>query len=329
MADEKIAIIGGAGFVGSSLVKQLKASNITFSIFDKNIVEPEINFLDVTKPETLTSLQGFSQIINLAAEHRDDVKPKSKYYDVNVQGAQNVVDIAKKYSISKIIFTSSVAVYGFAPNDTNEDGEINYFNEYGRTKYLAEKIYREWQLEDPQARTLVILRPTVIFGEGNRGNVYNLLSQIHRKKFIMLGNGENKKSMAYIENVSSCILYYSKISSGFHLCNYIDKPDLSMNQLVSFTRSVLFKKDNVGIRLPSSAGLVAGYLMDFIAIIMRRNFNISSVRVKKFIGITQFSSSKLSETSFAPPYSLKEGLSRTLTYEFLEDNSKQKTFDTE
>ena len=48
-------------------------------------------------------------------------------------------------------------------------GESNYFNDYGRTKYLAEQVYKAWQAEDPESRTLVIVRPTVIFGEGNRG----------------------------------------------------------------------------------------------------------------------------------------------------------------
>ena len=76
----------------------------------------------------------------------------------------------KRYQ-NKIIFTSSVAIYGFAPANTGEDGKPDYFNDYGRTKYLAEQVYKKWQAEDPENRTLVIVRPTVIFGEGNRGNV--------------------------------------------------------------------------------------------------------------------------------------------------------------
>ena len=78
--------------------------------------------------------------------------------------------------VKNLIFTSSVAIYGFAPADTDESGEPNYFNDYGRTKYMAEQIYKEWQLEDPDNRTLVIVRPTVIFGEGNRGNVFLIFS---------------------------------------------------------------------------------------------------------------------------------------------------------
>ena len=49
--------------------------------------------------------------------------------------------------------------------------------------------------------SLIIVRPTVIFGEGNRGNVYNLFKQIASNKFLMVGDGNNKKSLAYIGNV--------------------------------------------------------------------------------------------------------------------------------
>jgi GlcNAc-P-P-Und epimerase len=84
-------------------------------------------------------------LINLAAEHRDDVRPKSLYDEVNVDGARNLCQVAREKGIQHIIFTSSVAVYGFAPAGTDESGEINYFNDYGRTKWLAEGVFKEWQ----------------------------------------------------------------------------------------------------------------------------------------------------------------------------------------
>jgi nucleoside-diphosphate-sugar epimerase len=64
------------------------------------------------------------------------------YDDVNVTGAENVCNACTKLGIKKIIFTSSVAVYGFAPVGTDETGLINYFNDYGRTEWLAEEKYR-------------------------------------------------------------------------------------------------------------------------------------------------------------------------------------------
>ena len=129
-------------------------------------------------------------IYNLAAEHKDDVRPISLYDDVNVQGARNVCEAAAKLGITEIIFTSSVAIYGFSPHELDEQASIGYINDYGRTKYEAEQVYLEWVQAD-SSRRLRILRPTAVFGEGNRGNVYNLIRQLGKKHFVMVGAGEN------------------------------------------------------------------------------------------------------------------------------------------
>ena len=70
---------------------------------------------------------------------------------------------------------------------------------------MAEKVIKEWYENEPDNKSVTILRLTVIFGERNRGNVYNLLKQISSGKFIMIGKGENKKSMAYVGNIAALI----------------------------------------------------------------------------------------------------------------------------
>jgi nucleoside-diphosphate-sugar epimerase len=325
-----IFIIGGAGFLGTRLNsrfdkkgQKIVRGDIALESHQENILR-----LDLESPESLEQIRATSAIINLAAVHRDDIRPLSRYDDVNVQGSVNVCKVARKHGINKIVFTSSVAIYGFAPADTDESGEPNYFNDYGRTKYLAEQVYKEWQAEDPENRTLVIVRPTVIFGEGNRGNVYNLLKQIASRKFVMFGNGKNRKSMAYVENVAAFLEYSLSFKPGLHIYNYIDKPDFDMNTLVSEARKTLFGKNNVGLRLPAFLGMAIGYFADVVAKVTGKTLPVSSIRVKKFMGTTQFSSS-VSETGFVPPVNLEEGLARTLRYEFLEDNSDKRTFETE
>ncbi len=326
----EIAILGGAGFVGSRLTARFRKRNIFSNKYDVDLSNHEDKsiYLDVEDVDSLDKLAGVSTIINLAAVHRDDVRPLSRYDDVNVLGAKNVCESARKHGVQKIIFTSSVAIYGFAPADTDESGGANYFNDYGRTKYLAEQVYKAWQLEDPKGRTLVIVRPTVIFGEGNRGNVYNLLRLIASRKFLMFGDGTNKKSMAYVENVVAFIEFSLSFEPGLHVYNYIDKPDLDMNTLISETRHTLFGENNVGLRLPGFLGISIGYFADMVAKIINRPLPVSSIRVKKFMGTTQFRSS-VATTDFNAPVSLKDGLARTLRYEFIEDNSNNRTYDTE
>ena len=318
-----IHIIGGAGFVGTRLAQVLDAQSTAFKIFDKALVSE--GYCDVTRPDSLAALPPANIVINLAAEHRDDVTPRSLYDDVNVEGARNVCDYCRRSKTQQIIFTSSVAVYGFAPEGTDERGAFNPFNDYGRTKMEAEAVYREWLAEDPEYRSLVIVRPTVIFGEQNRGNVYNLLRQIASGRFIMFGPGMNRKSMAYVQNIAEFLAFSARFGPGEHLYNYVDKPDLDMNALVGRCRSVLFGKEGVGLRMPGWLGILAGYGCDALSTITGKKLPISSIRVRKFLGTTAFNTS-VTNSGFTPSCDIEEGIDRTLQHEFLEDHTDDRLF---
>ena len=304
------AVIGGEGFIGSYLARVLRRQGMSFRTYD---IDPQENAfkLDVRSCSDVDLPSDITRIVNLAAVHRDDVQPTSLYQAVNVDGARQVCDLARKNGICQIVFTSSVAVFGFAAPNTDEDGVHEYFNEYGRSKHLAEQVYLSWQMEDPENRSLVIVRPTVVFGPGNRGNVYNLLRQIASKKFVMLGSGRNIKSMAYVENLVSFIVHTFTFGPGVHVYNYIDKPDLTMNELVLVAKDTLFNKPSIGIRLPASFGLFVGHCFDAAARIIGRPLPISRIRVKKFMATTQFNSAAI-EAGFKAPYTLAEGLEKTL-----------------
>lgn len=347
-----ITIIGGSGFVGTRLTKRLLAAGHTVKIADKrkSVTYPELwvrcdirNAGSETKefPESLTDkasapgkaeeaakampmqslldvLKGSDVVINLAAEHRDDVTPKSLYDDVNVLGSENVCNACTELGIKKIIFTSSVAVYGFAPIGTDETGEINYFNDYGRTKYLAEGKYREWLQKDAN-NAAVIIRSTVIFGEQNRGNVYNLLNQIASGRFPMVGKGTNRKSMNYVENVVAFIEYELSHDTvgGEYLYNYCDEPAYDMNNLVLDVYKFLGKPKSKLFHFPYWLAYCGGLCFDLLAFITRKKFAISSIRVKKFCQNTYFVASNIKKIGFVAPVKLEEGLKSTIEYEFV------------
>lgn len=325
-----INIVGGAGFIGTQLSRLMFLDGIiNFRIVDKNISSC---FPDKAVVADICSLKDLREtlvdnsiLINLAAEHRDDVFPKSLYQEVNVGGAINICTVAREKNINKIIFTSSVAVYGFAPIGTSESGTIAPFNEYGRTKWEAEQIYKKWQEEDPLNRTLVIIRPTVVFGEGNRGNVFNLLKQIASGKFIMVGNGLNRKSLAYVNNVAAFLKFSLNFAPGVYIYNYIDKPDFTMNMLISLVNKLLGRSVKIRIRLPVYIGLFIGYSFDLFSKIFGINFTISSIRVKKFCANSIYVSS-IESTGFVPPVPLLEGVANTVRYEFIEDHSLNQVF---
>jgi len=313
-------LIGGAGFVGSRLESEL--SNCI--VLDKQLEGG--SFTDITLPRTLISKLNLSDsIILLAAEHRDDVSPVSKYYETNVQGTQNVLDAMDRVGCKQLIFTSSVAVYGLNKVNPDENHPVDPFNHYGKSKWEAEQVIKAWYDKNPEGKSVTIIRPTVIFGEKNRGNVYNLLRQIASGKFLMIGKGQNKKSMAYVQNVADFLAYSTSFGSGEHLYNYVDEPDLDMNKLVALTKFTLFGKKNIGLRLPGWLGAFIGHTFDVASAITGKKFPVSSIRVKKFMANTSFTSTAAS-SGFVPTYSLEAAINRTLRHEFLEDHSDDAVF---
>lgn len=313
----KIQIIGGSGFVGSRLINELNEKNC--ENFDKNQSPFYSNITsigDIRKMDTICLNKASNIVVLLAAEHRDDVTPDSLYYDVNVKGTKNVLKKMDEMGIKHIIFTSSVAIYGLNKINPDESFKPDPFNHYGKSKWEAELVIKDWFEKDPANKSVTILRPTVIFGERNRGNVYNLLKQISSGKFMMIGKGKNKKSMAYVGNIVALIK--SRIETceeGYHVFNYADNPDFSMNELTQYIE----KKMNIILpkqKIPYWLGMLGGYGFDLLSIISRKKKSISSVRVKKFCATTQFDAAKVKEV-FNPPFSLQEGLDKTLEHEFV------------
>ncbi len=316
----RILVTGGSGFIGNRLVDELLREGYQVTIFDKKVSSkyPDITVVgDVRdKDAVIKAAAGKNVIYHLAAEHADNVQPVSLYYDVNVQGAKNIVDAAKAADVNKIIFTSTTAVYPLNAHMPDESSGTAPFNKYGESKYAAEQVFTEWTFEDSK-RSLVIVRPCVIFGETNRGNVYNLLRQLYKNRFIMIGHGRNKKSIGYVGNISAFLKFCLDFPAGSHLFNYADKPDLATGELVCIARETLGRNGNQKLRIPYSLALFTAHLLDITAHISSRKFPISAVRIKKFCADTSVSAEKLSKTGFKPPYSLKKALQGTIRAEFL------------
>ena len=326
----KITVIGGSGFVGTNLCRQLSLKQQDFEIIDlkmSNQFPEKCKIADVRDAESLRNTITGDVVVNLAAVHRDDIRDKTEYQCTNVGGAENVALVCEEKGIDKIVFTSTVAVYGFAEPGTDESGAISPFNEYGRTKFEAEEKLRKWHAKGENS--LIIVRPTVIFGEGNRGNVFNLLNQIASGKFLMVGKGENKKSMAYIGNIVAFLETCITTEQRYGVYNYVDTPDLTMNELVSQVRAKLKGTTGVGPRLPYWLGIILGYTADLVAKVTGKSLPVSSIRVKKFASSTEFKSTKAQLDNFCAPFNLGDGLQRTLDSEFTSPDPNREIFFTE
>lgn len=320
----KILVTGGSGFIGTRLVSELLTKGHEVHILDKvqSTSYPELCLIgDIRDPQAVDSaVKGVDMVYHLAAEHRDDVRPISLYYDVNVEGTRKLAEACAANGVSRIVFTSSVAVYGLNAGTPSEKSPANPFNDYGRSKLQGEDVLRQWAGQNPGV-SLTIVRPTVVFGEGNRGNVFNLVNQIVSGRFMMVGDGTNRKSMAYVGNVAAFLMHCGEAGQpGVRVINYADKPDLTMNDLVGKVRTYLGKSPTPSVRIPYGIGMAGGTCFDMLASLTGKNFPVSRVRVEKFCADTTIAVDELRHSEFPPPYTLNEGMERFLAHEF---NSSQ------
>lgn len=314
----KILITGGSGFIGTRLIDELIKEDHEIIIYDKVVSKkyPELSITaDVRDKESLIkATKGIDVVYNLAAEHADNVTPLSLYADVNIEGARNIVEAAKANNISRIIFTSSVAIYGLNRGTPDESMEAKPFNEYGRTKFEAEKLFLSWQKEN-EKNNLQIVRPAVVFGENNRGNVYNLINQIVSGKFAMIGDGLNKKSMGYVGNIAFFLSSLKNADKKIDIFNFAGDNDLSTKEILNIVKSEL----NIEKKFPTipySIGILGGYILDILSKITGKKFPVSVVRVQKFTAETTVSTKHLFNSKFKEKYTLEEGLRNMIKYEF-------------
>lgn len=316
---KNVLVTGGSGFLGRHVVDELLRAGHEVRIFDRapNPAHPELCFDgDICEPQDCRkALIGMDVIMHLAALYRDDVRPRSLYYKVNVDGTGTLLDAASAAGIERFIFASSFSVYGLDNVAGGEDSQLAPVNDYGHSKLAAEKLVTDWVAADP-ARSAAIVRPSVIFGPGNRGNVFVLLQQIASKRFVLLGSGANPKSMSYVGNVAAFFSWLvERRAAALEIYNYADKPDMTVREIVRLAAGTLGTAAP-RIPMPKAAILALGLFGSLIENILRRPFTINLERVSKFVANTSLPVERLSKSGFVAPFDVREKFIETADIEF-------------
>jgi len=313
----KILITGNTGFVGKFLTKSLVDKGHQVIGLDVSIPEKKNDgfvlgsVLDIKS--IMEAAKGADAIIHLAAKHHDFGISREEFFEVNVQGTQNLLDCASRLGIKKFIFYSTVAVYGNHKAYTNEDTTPEPESDYGESKLAAEKRVNKWVAED-KAREVIIIRPTVVFGPQNYANMYNLINSIYKKRFIFVGKGENIKSVAYVENLVEATTFLLEGSkAGLQVYSYSDYPQMSSGEIVETIAENLPGK-MPQIKLPLRPTLALASVFDLLAKLTGYNFPITANRIKKFNTATHHKAEKIKEAGFRASVELKVGLKRMVDW---------------
>ena len=315
----KLFITGSQGFIGKLLVRSLLDNGHEIIGLDllKNSIDHEryINIQGNIMDSSLLSKAMSSDIdclIHLAAEHKDFGISEAKYFSINEQGTMNLLKCADNHEINNFIFFSSVAIYGQI-NTATESTPPSPSTPYGKSKLAAEMAIKSWVDDDPN-RSARIIRPTVVFGPNNFANIFRLISRVCDEKFLWVGNGENVKSIAYVENVVAATLFLlDSLKPGFEIYNYSDQPPISIKELVNIVAiSASVKVPN--FRIPKIIAFSIAGLIDTFGKIFRLNFSFSKERFKKFSTNSSYPSNKIRAVGYRQEISLSEGIKKTVEW---------------
>lgn len=225
----KTLVTGSPGWLGTRLVQVLVRGDPEIGTFehyperqvrclvlpgiDVSVLEAmsvEIVFGDIRKPETLSkAVNGIDTIFHCAGViHPKRVKD---FYDINTIGTKNLLAAAKEAGVRRFIYVSSNSVAGVNTHRSKLMTEVDSprpYKHYGKSKLLAEKAV----LEACKSGALesVVIRPCWYYGPGQPERQTQLFRMIKYGKVPLFGNGENLRSMSYIDNAIMGLLLAEK-----------------------------------------------------------------------------------------------------------------------
>lgn len=316
---KSIIIFGGSGFVGSHLINMLE--NCYDTIYVADIKEPgwhhsgiiknkdRMTFVkcDVRKPISKELFNNNVEcIVNLAAVHTSPGHPSHEYFETNILGATNICNFAESQGINKIIFTSSISVYGPGEDEKTEESIPMPSIPYGSSKTIAEFIHREWYNRNPE-RLLTIIRPAVIFGFGEGGNFTRIANLLEKGFFPYPGRTNTIKGCLYVKDICRFIIEQIESGKGYSYYNFCYQNKYTTKDIVkAFQKALGYKAFCPTIPL-ALVNFGAAALSQLQLPIIKK-MGLVPDRIIKLVKSTNISSEKLYKSGFRFKWDLEDAL---------------------
>ena len=252
MVLKQILVTGSSGFIGNYLVPQLLNQNYKVFGISKRKQKSFKNFIsynmDINKIANSTLQNNFSKIIHMAAFSDVDycnLNP-SKCYEINVNGTQKMLEIARKKD-AEFIFLSSSHVYGNSKNlPFSETESSSPLSHYAASKKISEILCGTYALT--YGLDIRIARIFSVYGpNSSKSNlVFNIINQVIHDSQITLGNIESKRDFIFIEDVITGLLnIVNSKKKGHHMYNLGTGKSTSILDLINLVLDFSNKKMRV------------------------------------------------------------------------------------
>ncbi len=322
----KILISGATGFLGSHLVRFLVQEGHTVSalvrttsevgeletlgahlLYNDNAHDPESFNAIFSQEHDFDAVYHLASLLTLAKLKYDD------YWAINVEVTRNLLEASLNFpSLKAFVYCSSVGVIGELPEiPANEDSRCAPDNDYGRTKYEAECLVREYADRLP----VCSVRPAWVYGPGDT-RTFKFFRMVARSRFFMIGDGKTRISPVYVEDVVQglilCAEQIEKTRGGIFIVS--GKESVALQALVENIAKEAGSKI-LPFRLPGAVANIAACACETICAYLGVEPIIHSSRLNFFFRNQAFDISKIRETTgYAPQIDLSEGIKRTVQW---------------
>jgi nucleoside-diphosphate-sugar epimerase len=321
---KNILVTGATGFIGSYLLQILSQhkfhitaavrKNLSHSL-SKPIRIVKVGNID-EKTDWREALQGIDIVIHLAARahiiNETIPNPEAEFIKVNTQGTANLVKQSIQAGVKHFIFISSIgAMTTQSDRILTENSPCHPDSPYGRSKLQAEQALIE--LAKDSNMTWTILRPTLVYGLGNPGNMERLMKLIKRGLPLPFGAVKNRRSFVFVGNlVDAIITCLDHPNAANQIFLISDNQAVSTPQLIRLIAQQIQQPCQL-LPVPTILLRFLGYLGDRVESITGKNLPFNTYNIDRLLGSLTVDSRYIQKTlNWQPPFTLEQGLARTI-----------------
>jgi nucleoside-diphosphate-sugar epimerase len=319
-----VLVTGATGMVGPRVVEAFAAAGFCVRTFSRDRIEgrplsAEVEEWsgDVTDANAVQhAVVGADVVVHLAALlHLPDppLKLQEAYEKVNVQGTRVVVEVAREAGVKRVVFFSTIAVYGEAVGRVLvEEAPVRPRTLYAATKAEAERIVLEARRKDGTPLG-VVLRPGSVYGPRLKGNYRRLVEALARRRFVPVGDGRNRRAMVYDRDVASAtLLAATHPAAPGRVYNVSDGEEHTLAEIIEAICDALGRRPPRW-RVPLRPVRTGVGIVESAARLVRARPPVTRATVDKYTEDMAVDSRRIrEELGFVPRYDLRRGWRETV-----------------
>ena len=307
---KSVLVTGATGFIGQNLCRVLSGQAVELHILGRKSPECDVRFhvWDMQYPLDAENLQGIDTVFHLAgkahalSETKQDV---DEYFRINTEATKSLLQACKQQGVKTFVYFSSVKAVGDSEGVMDESILIESDTPYGQSKRASERLV----LEGGYVPHPVVIRPSMVYGNTDKGNLPKMIQAIRNGKFPPLPEVNNRRSMVHVDDVVKAALVAAEhTESAGQTYIVTDGETYSTRQMYEWICNAAHKPVPVWT-LPLFMLKLLAKFGDLIGYVRGRRFVFDSDALEKLTGSACYSSARLEkQLGFKPERRLDEAL---------------------